>query len=83
MSLTILTAVAVFVHLGTSIAALLLKDRTDQQKISELNSKVDQVLGIVTAVAPVLPTTLPKTLGQGLADVAAVAGALAPTQAPA
>ena len=77
MDLTILTAVAVFFHLGTSIAASLLKDKTDQAKIAALNSKVDQIFGIVSALAPAIPTSAPKTLGQGLTDAAQIGNALA------
>jgi hypothetical protein len=76
MDLTLLTAVAVFFHLGTSIAASLLKDKTDQAHIATLNTKVDQVLNVVTAIAPAVPTRTPQNLGQGLADLAALAQAL-------
>jgi hypothetical protein len=76
LDLTLLTAVAVFFHLGTSIASSLLKDKTDQAHIATLNTKVDQVLNVVQQIAPAIPTTTPKNLGQGLADLAALAQSL-------
>jgi hypothetical protein len=82
MDLTLLTAVAVFFHLGTSIAASLLKDKTDQAHIATLNTKVDQVLNVVQQIAPAIPTTTPKNLGQGLADLAALAQSLGASLAP-
>jgi hypothetical protein len=79
LDLTLLTAVAVFFHLGTSIAASLLKDKTDQAHIATLNTKVDQVLNVVQQIAPAIPTSTPKNLGQGLSDLASLAQALAAT----
>ena len=82
-SLQLLTALAVFVHLGTAIASMLLKDNTDQKKIEAINTKTDQVLGIVTAIAPAIPTTAPKTITQIASDLATAASALAAATAPA
>jgi hypothetical protein len=82
LDLTLLTAVAVFFHLGTSIAASLLKDKTDQAHIATLNTKVDQVLNVVQQIAPAIPTSTPKNLGQGLADLAALAQSLSTTINP-
>ncbi len=79
LSLFLLTSLAVFFHLGTNIAGQLLKDNTDRKKIEAINARVDQIFGVVSALAPALPTAVPKTAGQVLADAAAVADALAPS----
>ena len=82
IDLTLLTALAVFVHLGTALAGSFLKDRTDQAKIEAINAKTDQVLGIVTAIAPAVPASAPKTITQVASDLASVAAALAAATAP-
>ena len=77
LDLSLLTALAVLFHLGTNLAATVLKDNTDRRKIADLNTKVDQVLTVVQAVAPAVPQAAPKTIAQVAGDLADVATALA------
>jgi hypothetical protein len=83
INLQLLTALAVFLHLGTTLAGQFLKDKTDQKKIAAIDSKTDQVLSVVTAIAPALPTVAPKTVAQVAGDLAAVAQSLSQALAPA
>jgi hypothetical protein len=80
--LTTLMALAVFVHLGTSLASTFLHSRTDQAKIAVIDAKTDQVLALVTAIAPAIPTRAPKTIVQAAADVAGLAQSIASATAP-
>lgn len=82
INLSLLTALAVFFHLGASVARTILKDNTDRAKIDKIDSGVSQVLGVVSAIAPAVPTTTPKTLSQVASDLAGVAQALAAATAP-
>jgi hypothetical protein len=77
LSLAALTMLAVFIHLGTSLASSFLKDNTDRKKLAAIDAKTDQVLGVVSAIAPAVPATAPKTISQIASDLAAVSAALA------
>lgn len=76
--LTLVTTVAVLVHLSTSVAAMVLKNTTDRDRVSLIDAKVDQVLSLVAAV----PMKAPKTVNDIAADLANVASALAAATAP-
>lgn len=76
-NIQLLTAFAVFVHLGAALASMLMKDKTDQKKIAEITTKTDQAVSLLSAVAPAIPQTAPKTIPQIASDLAAVSAALA------
>jgi hypothetical protein len=82
LDISLMTALAVFVHLGTGIASMLMKDKTDQAKIAQINAKTDQILNVVTAVAPAVPAAAPKTVSQIAGDIADLAAALAAATKP-
>ena len=83
LDLNAVTALAVFLHLGTSLARVFLKDNTDRKKLDGIDAKIDTVAGAVATLAPAVPAQAPKTLPQVAADLAAVAQALAAAAAPA
>ena len=76
LSVTFVTALAVFFHLGTTLASQVLRDATDRRKIAALDAKADQIFGAVTALAPVI-----QALTQPPAPVPAAAPAAVPVPA--
>jgi hypothetical protein len=83
LDLTLLTTVAVLVHLGVGIASAFLKDSTDQKKLAAIEAKTDQLVSTIAALAPAVPVAVPKNINQVAADLAAAASALAAATAPA
>jgi hypothetical protein len=83
LDLSILTAIAVLVHLGVGIAGTLLKDNTDRVKLAAIDTKTDQLLATVVQIAPAVPTQAPKNIADVAGDLANVAAALAALSTPA